>query len=177
MRKVVWCAVLWSIPALARAEGAPAPPPEVKKTVDAFAGNWTFEGTLTGVPGIKDGSKLKETLACRNSGGGRMVSCSGKANLPGMGTVEDEALAAWDVETKSFRFVGMSSLGEIHDHNCTWKDDKTATCEPLALTVGGQPATVDLTMTWPDAKSITIVETTTMKAGGKMVYAGTGKRK
>ena len=50
-------------------------------------------------------------------------------------------------------------------------------CEPLALTSMGQPATVDFTVTWTDAKNVSFVETTTMKDGSKVAYEGKGKRK
>jgi hypothetical protein len=156
---------------------APAPAPEVKKTADAFSGTWTFDGTVTGIPGTKEAVKVKENFVCRKAGGGRVVACSGTATVPGLGKLEDEALVTYDEEGKSIRFVGMSSTGEVHDHKCIWKDDKTMTCEPLAITVGGQPATVDFTATFSDPKNVHMVETTTLKDGSKMSFDGTGKRK
>jgi hypothetical protein len=164
--------------ALAQAPPAPpAPPPELKKTVDAFTGTWTFDGTLTGIPGTKGPVKVKETFLCKKAGGGRVVTCTGAAEAPGLGKVQDEALITYDVEAKVVRFVGMSSLGEVHDHRCTWKDDKTLACEPLALTVDGKPATVDFTVTFTDAKNVTMNETTTLKDGSKFAFDGKGKRK
>src|SRR5689334_15697855 len=88
-------------------EAAPALPAEVKKTVDAMAGKWAMEGTITGMS--KDPMKVKETFTCKKAAGGRAVYCNGKANVPGMGAVEDEALVTWDVEGKALRFVGVSS--------------------------------------------------------------------
>jgi hypothetical protein len=150
-------------------------PPEVKKTVDAMAGSWAWDGTVTGMG--KEPIKAKETFVCKKAAGGRAVSCNGKGSMPGIGNVEDEALVAYDVEGKSIRFVGFSSTGEIHDHKCIWKDDKTMTCDPLAVTVGGQPASVALTVTFPDAKSMVMNETTTMKDGSKVAFDGKGKRR
>src|SRR6185295_16676799 len=114
------------VPGLALAEGAPtAPAPEVKKTVEAFVGEWKLEGALTGVPGKVGQVKVKETFKCKKVGGGRVVSCHGKAVAEGLGKVEDEALVTYDEEGKTIRFIGMSSLGEVHDHKCIWKDDKS----------------------------------------------------
>jgi hypothetical protein len=159
------------------APAAPALSPEVKKTVDAFTGTWTFDGAVSGMPGAKGPSKATETLVCKKAGGGRVVSCSGKGTVAGLGRVEDEALVAWDAEAKNVRFVGMSSTGELHDHTCNWKDDNTLACEPLSVTAEGQPATVDLDMKWADAKHMSINETTTMKDGSKIVFEGVAKRK
>lgn len=166
--------------ASAQGGGAPAPaapPPEVKRTVDAFVGSWTMEGTVTGVPGMKDAVKVKQTMVCKKAAGGMVASCAGNGVAAGLGKMEDVLLATYDAEGKAVRIVGMSSMGEVHDHKCAWKDDKTITCDPLAITAGGAPATVDLTATWPDAKSFTVTESTTTKDGSKMVFEGKGKRK
>lgn len=149
-------------------------PPEVKKTVDAMTGNWTFDGTVTGMG--PEPIKVKETFACKKAAGGRAVLCHGSAKIPGMGTMEEEGLVTYDVNGKDVRFIGVNSMGEMHDHHCSWKDDKTLACEPLAITDEGQAATVDFTTTWTDAKNLAMTETTTRKDGTKVTYEGKGKR-
>ncbi len=161
-------------PAAAKKDAPPPPPPELKKTVDAMIGTWTMEGTVTGM--AKDPIKVKETYVCKKAAGGRAVSCTGKGNVPGMGVMESEALVTYDAEGKNVRFVGMDSMGEVHDHICQWKDDKNLACDPLNITAMGQPATVDFNMTWSDAKNMSMAETTTMKDGTKVAYEGKGKR-
>lgn len=180
----MWRLVAWAmaaIPGLAFAQGGaaapPAPPPEVKRTVNAFVGTWTFEGTVTGAPGMKEPVKVKETMVCKKAAGGLVASCVGSGNVPGLGRMEDVLLATYDVEGKAVRIVGMSSMGEVHDHKCAWKDEKSMSCDPLAIVAGGAPATVDLVMSWSDAKNIAVTESTTMKDGSKMVFDGKGKRK
>jgi hypothetical protein len=156
---------------------APQLPPEVKKTIDAFAGTWTFQGTVRGVPGTTGPIKAKETFTCKGVAG-RYVACSGKGTIEGMGKYEDHALISWDAGAKNMRFVGFDSIGQLHDHTCTWKDDRTVTCQPLTITAAdGQPGTVDFTMTWTDAKNVTFIETTTTKGGEKISFEGAGKRK
>lgn len=160
-----------------KAPAAPAaPPPEVKKTVDAFVGSWTFEGNVM-LPGAKAPIKATETITCRAAAGGRAAACTGKANVPGLGALEDDALVTYDAEAKNVRFVGMDSMGEVHDHICAWKDDKSLACQTLNVTVQGQPATVEFNMTFPSAKECTFNETTTLKDGSKMSFDGKGKRK
>ena len=153
----------------------PAPPPELKKTVDAFVGTWTIDGTAT-MPGGAP-TKVKETIVCTKAVAGRVASCTGHANVPGMGKMEDLMIVTYDVEAKKVRVMGMSSLGEVHDHVCTWKDDKTLACDPLQIVAMGNPATVTLEMSWSDAKTVTMNETVTMKDGSKMSMEGVGKKR
>ncbi|HSN30025.1 MAG TPA: DUF1579 family protein [Kofleriaceae bacterium] len=156
---------------------APAPPPpELKKTVDAFVGNWTIDGTAT-MPGGAAPMKLKETVVCTKAVAGRVASCTGRANIPGMGKVEDLMVVTYDAEAKKVRVMGISSMGDVHDHVCTWKDDKTLACDPLQVTAMGSPATVTFEMTWTDAKTATMNETVTMKDGSKMTMEGVGKKR
>jgi hypothetical protein len=159
------------------AEAAAPGPPEVKKTVDAFVGTWVFDGKVSGLPGAKGPTTAKETVVCRKGGGGRVASCSGKGTVSGVGPVEDEALITWDAGAGNVRFVGMSSMGDVHDHVCSWKDDRTLACEPLTITAAGQQATVDLDLTWADARHLTLRETTAVKDGSKVMFEATGTRK
>ncbi len=181
MRKYIAFALVTLVGSLAfgdaKPPAAPPLPPEAKRIVDGFSGAWTFEGTVSGLPGMKEPLKVKETMQCRKGGAGRLVACTGKGTSA-MGGYEDEALIGYDANGKAVHFVGMDSMGVVHDHKCNWKDDKTLACEPLQWTGDdGQPATVDLTVTWSDPKTIKVVETTTAKDGSKMAFEGTGKRK
>jgi hypothetical protein len=160
--------------ALAQAPAAPpAPPPEVKKTVDTFSGNWTVEGTVTGIPGTKGPVKMKESVSCQKAAGGLVAVCTGKGTAEGLGPVQDVLLVTWVAQEKAMHIVGADSMGEFHDHKCAWKDDKTVACDPLTVPAG----TVDLSMTVPDAKSFAVTETTTMKDGSKVTFDGKGKKK
>ncbi|HKA87365.1 MAG TPA: hypothetical protein VKE22_06840 [Haliangiales bacterium] len=172
MHKMILGASVLSVLATAAA----APPSEVKRTVDAFVGNWTFNGKLT-LPGGKAVDVKNEAFDCSKVAGGTVIACTGKADIPGVGASEDTALIAWDAEAKKLHLVGADSSGLFHDHVCAWKDDKTLTCDPLAVTVEGQPATVDFTAIWADAKNITMIETWTMKDGSKWGYEGKGRRR
>ena len=175
MKTILGLAVLLApLTLAAAADKAPPLPPEVKQIVQAFTGTWKFEGTLTGLPGTTGPMKVKENIHCEKAAGGRVVSCTGKGTP---GDYTDVAIASYDVNAKVVRFVAMDSEGAIHDHTCRWKDPATLACDPLAITAeGGQPATVDLTFTFPDKKSCVMVETTTLKDGSKIVGEFKGKR-
>ena len=160
--------------ALAEAPAAPpAPAPEVKKTVDTFVGNWTVEGTLTGIPGTKGPVKAKETVACQKASGGRVAVCFGKGSAEGLGPMSDVLLVSYVESEKAIHIVGADSMGTYHDHKCAWKDDKNIGCDALTTPEG----TVDLVMSIPDAKNASVTETTTMKDGSKLVFDGKLKRK
>jgi len=155
---------------------APAMPPELKKTVDAFTGTWTIDATVT-MPGAPNPIKLKETIVCKKTVAGRVASCTGTANVPALGgKMEDLMLVTYDTEAKKVRVMGLSSMGEVHDHTCAWKDDKTLACDPLSVTAMGGAATVAFEMTF-DGKSAKLSETTTLKDGSKMAMVGTATKK
>jgi hypothetical protein len=125
-------------PAKPAPAAAPAPPPEVKKTVDAWAGKWTLQTTLTpkGAPPIK----FTETIDCKRVALGVAVSCIDSGSVPGAGSVEYAFLGGYDPESKAVHMFVIGSSGEVHDHKCPWKG-KTMECELYKGTKGGKPLT------------------------------------
>jgi hypothetical protein len=107
---------------------------------------------------------------------GRGLSCTDRATIPGMGKTEYAYLIGYDVDTKAVHLYAVGSPGEVHDHKCTWSDEKTLACEPLKATMGGGPLTEEITFTFPDAKTIEMKGTITDK-NGAMKLSATGKRK
>ncbi len=114
----------------------PLPPLEVKKTVDALAGKWEANMTLT-MPGQAP-VKFKGTWDCKKIAAGTAVDCSMSAEVPGWGLMEETDLMGYDPETKSVRMMTWNNMGEIHDHRGAWKDDKTIELTHSA-TAGGKP--------------------------------------
>jgi hypothetical protein len=150
----------------------PAPPPEVKKTVDALAGKWKHEGTVTmpGQPAIK----FSEKFDCKRISGGRGVSCTDIATVPGMGKLDFTHLVAYDVERKAVHWFAVGSTGEVHDHTCHWKTETRLECDPLKATMGGSPITEEVAITVEGAKQTWAVSITGKEGVTKM--ATTGKR-
>lgn len=157
-------------------KAAVVPPPEIKKTVDAFAGKWKFAVVMT-VPGAKDPVKFSEKMECKRVAGGRGVACTDIATVPGFGKMDFSHLAAWDPERKALHWFAVGSTGEVHDHTCHWKDDKTITCDPLKATLNGNPITEDVTITVDGAKQTWSVSIAAKEGVTKMEMTGkrTGK--
>jgi hypothetical protein len=165
---------LFTLAGAVRAETAPPPPAELKKTVDAFAGHWMFDGMVT-VPGGAP-TKMKMDMDCKKTALGKGVACAGKATIPGLGPWQGSFMVGYDTHGKQVHFMGLTSDEEVHDHRCTWKGESTLACDPLKGGMGGQPVTEDLVFT-AGAKTLAFKSTTTLPDGGKIVFEGNGKRK
>jgi hypothetical protein len=161
-----------ALPMLARAEPS-APPPELKATVDAFAGRWALDGSIT----MPDGKAVKAPVAldCKKASLGKAVTCSMAGKVPGMGPFEGSFLIGYDTFSKAVHFMGITSDEEVHDHRCLWKGQALA-CDPLKGGFGGEPITEDLSFSF-EGKGIRFLSTTTMKDGGKLVFEGNGRRR
>src|SRR5512140_1779148 len=127
MRTLSWLVLFAPSIALAgdpKPEKAPAAkpipaPPEVKATVDAFKGNWTFDSTVT-APGLAKPMTFKITFNCKPIAGGTAVSCDAKAKGP-TGPFDATFVSAYDPYSKAVHFVGFTNNYEVHDHTCQWK--------------------------------------------------------
>jgi hypothetical protein len=166
--------VVLSLVGVARAEEAPAPPPELKKTVEAFTGNWAMDGAVT-LPGGTP-TKMKMKLDCRKTALGKGVACSGTANIPGMGPWQGSFMVGYDQLTKQVHFMGVTSDEEVHDHKCAWKGDTSLECEPLKGGLGAQPATEELSFA-VGPRMLGFKSTTIMKDGSRIGFEASGQRK
>lgn len=165
---------LVSLAGRARAEEPAPPPPEVKKTVEAFAGNWLFDGSVT-VPGGAP-TKMKMKMDCQKTALGKGVACSGNANIPGLGPWQGSFMVAYDQFAKQVHFMGVTSDEEVHDHKCLWKSDTSLVCETLKGGLGAQPATEDLNFT-VGPRMLAFKSVTTLKDGSKIDFEATAKRR
>jgi hypothetical protein len=156
----------------ARAESAAPPAPELKKTVDAFAGKWVYDTTVT-MPGGKP-VKTKLSMDCRKTAAGKAVSCLWSGNIPGDGPFEGTAVVGFDTFGKSVHFMGIFSDEEVHDHKCAWKGN-TLGCETLKGGMGGGPVTEDISLSFDGNKS-TFSSVCAFPDGGKATFEATGKR-
>jgi hypothetical protein len=116
------------------AENAPPPPPEVKKTVDAFAGHWTLTGSAT-EPDTKSASSVKATMDCKPAALGAAVNCLVAADISGS-RIEAVAVIGYSPDERSVRWMEISSSGEYHNHRGAWRGE-TIQFEPLSYTVMG----------------------------------------
>ena len=105
MRKL-WIACLLTALAVASAvmaQEAPAPPPEVTKTVKALDGSWATDMKLT-LPGQAP-IAFKGTWNCHKISAGSAVACSLSTQVPGLGPLEETDLWGYDPETKARRIM------------------------------------------------------------------------
>ncbi len=177
MRHFVWivfASSMVSSVAFAEEPKAPPPSPEVKRTVDAFTGKWAYDVNVT-MPG-KPVVKGKLQFDCKKTALGKGVACSAGGSVPGLGKMEASFMMAYDAWSKAVHVMSVTSDDEVHDHKCTWKDDKKLDCEPLKAGMGGQEITEDLSFTI-EGKTLVLKSVTTMKDGSKMVFEGIGKKK
>jgi hypothetical protein len=141
-----------------RAEPTPTLPAEVKKTVDAFAGRWTLDGTIS-MPG--EGPK-KATLKmdCKKTAMGKGVACSMS------GPFDASILVGYDRYGKAVHFMAVTSDDEVHDHKCHWQGDQKLVCDPLKGGMGEVAITEDLEFT-VGAKKVGFTSVIVMPDGGK----------
>jgi hypothetical protein len=164
-------AMMLLVPAIAFAEDAkkpPAPPAEVKATVDAFKGNWTFDATLT-APGAKP-QKLATTFNCKPVSGGNAVSC--EASAKGW---DASFLVGYDPYAKAVRFFQITNQFEVRDHVCKWKGNDLD-CAALKGGTGptGDEVSDEMKLRF-DKNTLTFTSTTKSKSG-TVVFEGKGKR-
>jgi hypothetical protein len=170
--RIALLAVLGLAPAVA-ALADTAPPPEVKATVDAFKGNWTFDASVTA--GTDKPAQFKMTFNCKAIAAGNAVACDAKAKTP-KGPFEGTFVVAYDPYSKAVHFIGVTSNFEVHDHVCQWKAADLV-CTPLKTGIGpaGEEITEDVSMHVEKATA-TFTSTSHHKGGATMVFEGKGKK-
>jgi hypothetical protein len=151
------------------AKARPVPAPEVKKTVDAFVGNWRFDATCS-VDGHPP-AKLKLPMSCKKTALGAGVVCNARARVPGIGPWEGSYLVAHDPVGGRTHVMALTSLNEVHDHLCTWKSETELACDPLKV----GPVTAELSITWTDIHTASF-KSLTRSPEGVLSFEGTGKR-
>ena len=160
--------------ASARAEGETRqPPPELKKTVDAFAGRWSLVGTVT-LPGAQPAG-LKSKMVCTKAAGGKAVSCLEEGMAAGLGPMQGAYLIGYDTFGKRVHFMAITSDEAVHDHPCSWSNEHDLTCDPLKGGMNGSPITEEFVVSFNE-KTLAIKVKVTLPDGGVMLIDIKGKR-
>ncbi len=158
----------------AQSEGVAKPPPEVKKTVDAFVGHWVLTGTDQ-EPGSQEPVHFKLAIDCKRASLGAAVSCLIAGRLPGVGPVEAAAVIGYSPDEQQVRWMEISSTGEYHDHKGRWNGD-TIEFEPLSYSISGRQATEHLSIRFPSAGQ-QMLRSVTETSEGKSILEWSGKRR
>jgi hypothetical protein len=150
------------------------PPAELKKTVDAFAGRWSFDGTVT-MPGAKP-VKAPLEMSCKGGALGKAVACTLSGNIPGSGPLEASILVGFDTFHKNVHFMAMTSDEEVHDHVCSWRSATELVCDPLRGGLMGDEITEDLSLTLAGDRG-SFRSVIKLKDGSQVLFEAAGKRR
>jgi len=158
-------------PLLAHADGAPRSLPEVRKTVDAFAGHWTLTGTDL-EPGATTPAVVNGTMDCKPAALGAAVSCLIAADISGT-RIEAATVIGYSPDDHLVRWMEISSTGEYHDHRGQWKGNQIA-FRPLTYTAAGAKITEYFGLSFASADSVIWKATTKTREGeSRLVLTGT----
>jgi hypothetical protein len=154
-------------------ERPPAPAPELKKTVDALAGHWAFDGTIT-LPGGKP-KRVKMKLDCTRTAAGKAVYCLEDTVVVDLGPMQAAYLVGYDTFGKRVHFMAMTSDEAVHDHRCDWKNDRELACETLAAGMNGAPVTEEFGISFNG--NLAVIKATMVVGGGnRMTFEVKGRR-
>jgi len=161
----VWLGALWlGVASVAAAQNVA--PPDVARTVAAFAGHWVLEGTSTD-PGQAP-AHVQGTIDCSRASLGVAVSCSIAVQIEGFGAVEAAAVIGFSPDEDVVRWMEISSTGEYHDHHGRWKGD-SIDFEPLSYVTGAEKATEFLHVSFPSAGQMALKATTKTRSGDSVL--------
>jgi Protein of unknown function (DUF1579) len=102
--------------ALAATPEAPKPGPETKK-LEAFAGKWKGESTMSPGPWGPGGTMTSDD-DCTWFDGGFQLVCKGSGD-GAMGKVKSEMALGWNAEEKVYKYMGWDSTGMMGTANGT----------------------------------------------------------
>jgi hypothetical protein len=94
---------------------SPTLPPEVKRTVDALVGHWSFKGSDV-EPGVKEPLNVSMEIDCRLAVLGTAVACTLRGTVANSGPIEAATIVGYDPDEQIVHWMEISSTGEYHDH-------------------------------------------------------------
>lgn len=152
----------------------PAPPPQVKQTVDAVAGHWV--GSMTAVLPGPASDQFPWEMTCKTVARGSGAACA-MTGTASIGPIEEACLVAYDPEGKAVHFMCVTSMREVHDHKGRWTNDREIQFEPYKTSMAGQPVTEDVTFAFPNPNRIKTRSVITTEDGSRMTFEFSGIRR
>jgi hypothetical protein len=149
-------------------------PPEVKRTVDALVGHWSFKGS-DAEPGAKEPLSVSMEIDCRLAVLGAAVTCTLRGNVANSGPIEAATIVGYDPDEQIVHWMEISSTGEYHDHKGKWKGDMIV-FEPLVYMSAGKKCTERFTLSLPSAGAFTLNSVTETTAGLSTITGTARKR-
>jgi len=152
---------------------SPKAPPEVKKTVNALAGRWHFEGTDS-EPRAAVPQRVVMEIDCRQAALGTAVACTLTGSMAGFGPLEAAAIVGYNQDEHLVHWMEISSTGEYHDHRGKWQGDRIE-FEPLIYKALGKKSTERFALTFPSSGRL-VLKSVTETAEGISTITGTATR-
>ena len=130
MRQAGTIFAMWFVlAAVAVAQMAPKPAPEVKK-LDIFAGTWSLDGTMK--PGMMGpGGTMSESEKCEWMEGGFFLICKSDYKSEAMGSGTGISAMGYSTDDKAYTYREFNSMGEFEDargsidgDTWTWTSDE-----------------------------------------------------
>lgn len=140
---------------------------DVKRTVAALAGQWTFNGTVAEGPSR---APFEITMTCTPAVFETAVSCALAGRLPGVESMQASALIGYNADDGHVYWMEISSTGEYHAHRGVWRGD-TIQFEPLTFTARGASSTETLSIRVPAPGTLVLKSTTTSGADTSTIDA------
>jgi len=149
-------------------------PSEVKRTVDALVGHWSFKGS-DAEPGVKEPLGVSMEINCRLAVLGTAVTCTLRGNIANSGPIEAATIVGYDPDEQIVHWMEISSTGEYHDHKGKWKSEMIV-FEPLIYVSAGKKCTETFTLSFPSVGTFTLNSVTETIAGLSTI-TGTAKKR
>jgi hypothetical protein len=147
---------------------ADAPEKAVKTTVAAFAGHWSFRGSVTEL-GSATAAPLTATMDCKSAVSGAAVACVLSAQVAGA-PVSAAMLIGFNAADQRVYWMEISSTGEYHAHRGSWRG-KSVEFEPLVTPAERGSSTELLEVAFPSAGTLLLKSTTTTPDGSSTIDA------
>lgn len=148
----------------------PAPGPE-HKAISAFAGKWSFVGTVNEGP-MGPGGPVTFTETCEMWEGGFALVCRSEGKNP-MGPIKAVAIMSYDTNRKTYTYYAVEpgmepfmALGKNEGKNWNWKTESK---------MGDQTMTTAVTVTLPNPTTQTFDMKMSMDGGKTWTPVMSGK--
>ena len=140
----------------------------VKRTAAAFAGHWSFHGSVT-EPGSTTAVALTAVMDCKPAVSGAAVACSLSAKVAGS-PVTAAMVIGFNAADQRVYWMEISSSGEYHAHRGSWRGD-TVEFEPLVTQTEHGSSTERLQVAFPSTGTLILRSTTTTTDGASTIEA------
>ncbi len=115
------------------------------------------------------------TMECAEIALGSGVSCT-MGGKPSIGHLSQTCLVAFDPVGKNVHYMCVTSMGEVHDHDGRWADEKTIEFEPLAGSFLDEPTIETIRWKFPAPGAIEMRTVLTLPDGAAMRFEFKGRR-